>query len=113
MNLFRIIFCYRRRRRYQFCLLILIILLISSYICVCWIEISSDDNDIEIFKKEIKEFENDNLVKQNPIFSKYIQNPYNINLWNIINEANRKYQEKENKYLVYSCPFMCGGKNLI
>ena len=56
---------------------------------------------------------NDNLEKQNPIFSKYIQNPYNINVWNIIKEANQKYQENNNKYLVYSCPFMCGGKNSI
>jgi hypothetical protein len=71
------------------------------------IEIYSDNNHIKIFGKESK---NNDLGKRHPIFLKYIKNPYNIDLWNIISEANRKYYENNNnKYLVYSCPFMCGG----
>ncbi len=80
--------------------------MICSYLCYWWTE---RDNHIEIFRKETK---NDNLEKRHPIFSKYIQNPYEINIWNIINEANRKYKENQTKYLVYSCPFMCGGKRI-
>jgi hypothetical protein len=73
-------------------------------ICYWWIE-------IYLFEKQNNELENDELGKQDPIYAKYIHNPYNINLWNIIKEANRKYeQNNNNKYLVYSCRFMCGGK---
>jgi hypothetical protein len=81
-----------------------------SYLCYWWIEIYSRSNNIQSFEKEI---ENDELEKKHPIYSKYIKDPYNINIWNIINEANRKYHENNTKYLVYSCRFMCGGKNSI
>lgn len=82
----------------------------SSFICYWWIEIYSRTSNNDLFEKE---FRNNDLEKKHPIFSKYIQNPYNIDIWNIINEANRKYEENTNKYLVYSCPFMCGGKSFI
>ncbi len=110
MNFFRIVFYCRRRRKHRFFLFILLILIISSYICYWWIEIYSPDHPIDIFENELKETENDELGKNHPIFAKYIQHPYNIDVWNIINEANRKYEEKNPKYLVYSCRFMCGGK---
>ncbi|UJR38524.1 hypothetical protein I4U23_031192 [Adineta vaga] len=60
---------------------------------------------------DFDQIQNDLLEKSNPIFSKYLQNPYKINLWRIINESNRKYENNysNTKYLVYSCPFMCGG----
>jgi len=118
MNFFRVIFYWlyhRRRLKHQFFLFIFLILIISIFTCYWWIEIYSNDNHIEIFEKKIRNFENDELGKKHPIYLKYIQNPYYINIWNIINEANRKYQDNNNnnKYLVYSCRFMCGGKNSI
>jgi len=72
-------------------------------------EIYSNSNNNQLFEKERRQFKNDDLGKIDPIYFKYINDPYNINILNIINEANRKYQEN-NKYLVYSCQFMCGGK---
>ncbi|CAF2619310.1 unnamed protein product [Rotaria sp. Silwood2] len=116
MKFFRIIFYplyHRRRRKYYLFLLILIILIVSSYTCYWCNEINSYNHDIEKFEKEPGEFRkhtrNDSLEKNHPILLKFIQDPYNINVWGIITEANRKYQQNKNKYLVYSCPFMCGG----
>jgi cell division protein FtsI/penicillin-binding protein 2 len=113
MNFVRCISCllyHRRRRKQNFFFFIFVILLMTSFLCYWWIEIYSHDNNIELFDKQI---ENNDLEKTHPIFSKYIQDPYNINVRNIINEANRKYEDNNNKYLVYSCPFMCGGKIFI
>jgi hypothetical protein len=74
-------------------------------------EIYSNSNNNRLFEKDKRrEFINDDLGKMDPIYFKYIEDPYNINILNIINEANRKYQENNNKYLIYSCRFMCGGK---
>lgn len=109
MNIFRILFYYRRRRKQKYFFFIFFFLIISSCICYWWIEINSFNNDQNVFEQQEKESENIKLEKQDPIYAKYIRNPYNINLSNIIKEANRKYQEN-NKYLVYSCRFMCGGK---
>ncbi|CAF0736362.1 unnamed protein product [Adineta steineri] len=72
-------------------------------------EINSQHNDIKIIQNEIEEKKNNDLKQRHPIIWKYIQNPYDINVWNIINEANRKYEQNKTKYLVYSCRFMCGG----
>ena len=81
----------------------------SSYICYWWIEIHFHE-DNQIFQAEII---TDDLTIKHPIFSKYSHEPYHINVRNIINEANQKYQQNRDKYLVYSCPFMCGGKKRI
>jgi hypothetical protein len=107
---------HRRRRKHKFFLFIFLILILSSYICYLFIEIYSDNNDIQLYEQRIPKFEKENdLKREHPIFSQYIENPYNIDVLSIIDEANRKYQEKatlanKTKYLVYSCPFMCGGR---
>lgn len=112
MSFFRVIYYllyHRRRRKYQIFLLIFIIFIIFYW----WIEISSYKNSIGINSKDKFNIENENLGKENEIYFKYIENPYNIDIWNIIKEANRKYQENNTKYLVYSCRFMCGGNFII
>lgn len=108
MSFFRVIYYllyHRRRRKYQIFFIIFFLLII----CYWWIEIYSYEYHIQLIKEKI-EIENDQLGRQDEIYLKYLQNPYNINIWNIIQEANKKYQENNEKYLVYSCRFMCGGK---
>lgn len=119
MRLFRILlysFYHRRHRKYYLCLLICFILILSSTKCYWCTEKSSQDNRFELDEKKTNEFRKDmynsDFKTSNPILLKYIGNPYNIDVWSIINEANRKYRENNHKYLVYSCPFMCGGKIL-
>ena len=110
MNFFRILFYHRRRRKQKFFLLIFLILILSSLICYWWIEIYSFKYEQNLFEQQNNQSENDQLIEQDPIYARYIQHPYNIDLWSIIKEANSKYQENnEKKYLVYSCRFMCGG----
>ena len=119
MNFFRWIFhvVFHRRRQRQKCFLILVVL--SLPIIYCTIEfprrqinertIISTSSDHKAHSRE------DPYGRPDEILSKYVQEPYNIDVWSIIHEARRKYEQKstgdnENRYVVYSCPFMCGGE---
>ena len=87
-------------------LVIFILLIISSSICYWWIEIDSNE---QVFYNQIEQIQPEDLI-----LSKYLNDPYQINVWNIINQSKRKYfDSKHDKYLVYSCRFMCGGKKRI
>ncbi|CAF3355604.1 unnamed protein product [Rotaria socialis] len=117
MKVFRIIYYslyHRRRRKYYLFLLLFIILIVFPYTFYWCFEIYAYNSDIKIFKKDVvekfrHETQNDDLERVHPILAKYIQSPYNINVWSMIREANRKYERNKSTYLVYSCPFMCGG----
>ncbi|CAF1409245.1 unnamed protein product [Adineta ricciae] len=111
MSLYRSI-CYtfypRRRRKSYLFLMIFVILLYYYY---QFLELSSYPTEITIISEDFDKLQNRFLEKSSEIFSKYLRSPYEINIWRIINESNAKYADKSsnNKYLVYSCPFMCGG----
>lgn len=113
MNIYRLIYCYRRRRKQNFFLFIFLILIISSYFYYWSIEIYFSNNENQLFENH--QSKNDELAKLDPIFNKYIRHPFNINIWNIIQDSNRKYQQNHlnRKYLVYSCRFMCGGNTFL
>ena len=96
-------FLTHRRRRKQHIFIILLLLFITfSSMHFDYFKIDS--------VKNIEESKNEFLANRHPIFSKYIKDPYDINVWKIIHEANENYQNNQKKYLVYSCRFMCGGK---
>lgn len=112
MNVSRLIYCYRRRRKQNFFILIFFILISSIFICYWSIEMHFSKNEEDLFKNQNQiQSENVQLAKSNPILNKFIQPPFNINVWNIIQQANLKYEQNHSnsKYLVYSCRFMCGG----
>lgn len=98
-------YLFRRRRKQQSIIwFVVLFLIIFSTSCYWWKEFDSN-NEEDLFQNQIKQLEfND------PIISKYINDPFNIHVEKIINEAKRKYQQTNEKYLVYSCRFMCGGK---
>lgn len=96
-------FC-RRRRKSKIFLFIFSLFIISSSISYWWIEIDSTEQFL-YNQIEQSQFDDD------PILSKYFTDPYQINIWNIINQSKRNYfNSQHDKYLVYSCRFMCGGK---
>lgn len=107
---------HRRRRRYcLFLFVFLVLTLFPSTYDWCF-EVFSYDDNVKLLQNDVEqlrdETQNNDIKNVHPVFAKYINEPYDINIWNIIHEANKKYHENSNQYLVYSCPFMCGGEDL-
>ena len=103
MNFMRRFYLFRRRKKQQPIFLCFVMcLIISSSIFYWWMGFDSHE---EFFQNPIKRFE-----YEDPIIFKYVNQPFNIHVDKIIDEAKRKYYDQNEKYLVYSCRFMCGGK---
>lgn len=101
MNVCRMILSSYRRRRKQRWILLFPVCFVLFY----WFILGSTTSTETRTTTTIV----DESFRANPIFSKYLQSPFDIDLFAIIDEANRKYRDVD-RYLVYSCPFMCGGK---
>ena len=120
MFLFRLNFYSFRYRRRKLNYLILFLFVFTFLI---WLflnklfEFDSFENKNFPLKNIFSWQINQSDLRKNSILAKYLDDPYYINIEEIINESNKNYYKinqnlltENRRYLVYSCRFMCGGE---